>query len=47
MANEAGVAAPGPIRELLSHVLPGQARYPRPLVMLPTSRLRPGDLSSW
>jgi len=28
-------------------VLPGQARYPRPLVMLPTSRLRPGDLSSW
>jgi O-antigen ligase len=28
-------------------VLPGQARYPRPLVMLPTARLRPGDLSSW
>jgi len=28
-------------------VLPGQARYPRPLIMLPTSRLRPGDLSSW
>ena len=28
-------------------LLPGQARYPRPLVMLPTARLRPGDLSSW
>ena len=28
-------------------ILPGQARYPRPLVMLPTARLRPGDLSSW
>ena len=29
MADEAGVAAPGPIRELLSHVLPGQARHVR------------------
>ena len=28
-------------------LLPGQARYPRPLVMLPPARLRPGDLSSW
>jgi O-antigen ligase len=28
-------------------MLPGQARYPRPLVMLPTARLRPGDVSSW
>ena len=28
-------------------MLPGQARYPRPLVMLPTTRLRPGDLTSW
>lgn len=28
-------------------MLPGQARYPRPLVTLPTARLRPGDLISW
>jgi O-antigen ligase len=34
------VAAPVP-------VLPGQARYPRPLVMLPAGRLKPGDMGSW
>jgi O-antigen ligase len=28
-------------------VLPGQARYPRPLVMLPAGRLKPGDMGSW
>ena len=28
-------------------MLPGQARYPRPLRHAPDSRLRPGDLSSW
>ena len=28
-------------------MLPGQARYPRPLATLPTARLRPGDLTSW
>ena len=37
---EATIAEPVPL-------LPGQARYPRPLVMLPTARLRPGDVSSW
>ena len=36
----ASVAGPEP-------VLPGQARYPRPLATLPTARLRPGDLTSW